>query len=263
MSLSNNLTILRRNLGAAGAILVLTGTMLTGQGMAGPLHDAAKAGDLAKIESLIAEGADLSEVLLPFGTPLHWAINGGRTEAAKALLEAGADPDADFKLAGMSLAPLQVAASNGYLDFARLLLEAGADPNYQSAPDDTTPLHLAAKYNHAELVALLLEHGADVTRIGTEYGSTPLQEAAVYNAPESAELLISAGASLDIADANDFSTPLHLTAEFGSLDVARVLVEAGCDLSAKTKLGRTALATARWAKHEDVVAYLESVGAPE
>ena len=245
------------------AVLFFAGALLAGPGIAGPLHDAARTGDLAEAENLIAQGADLAEIVKPYGTPLHWSINGRQIPAVKALLDAGADPDAHFELAGMSLAPLQVATSNRLLDIARLLLDAGADPNIQSAPDDLAPLHIAAQKNYADMVALLLEYGADVTRTGNYYGSMPLHEAAAFNAPEAAELLIAAGAPLDAVDAADSSTPLHLTAEFGSAAVARVLVAAGCDLSLKTKLGRTPLAVARWSKDEDVIAILESAGAPE
>ena len=41
--------------------------------LAGPLHDAAKSGDAAEVERLIAAGADVNEKDAAFNTALHWA----------------------------------------------------------------------------------------------------------------------------------------------------------------------------------------------
>ena len=57
--------------------------------------------------------------------------------------------------------PLIVASLYGHTEAARLLVESGADMNATSREGDTA-LHLAAFFCHGEIVALLLENGVDV-----------------------------------------------------------------------------------------------------
>ena len=71
--------------------------------------------------------------------------------------------------------PLHLAAFFGHLEAARILLEAGADAHAVSQNSLTnTPLHAATAGKHPEVALLLLENGArsDVTDAG---GYTPLQ----------------------------------------------------------------------------------------
>jgi ankyrin repeat protein len=103
-------------------------------------------------------------------TSLHLAAFFGGAEAVRALLAAGADPDADdanpFKVR-----PLHSAVSVGDRDATLALLEAGANPNVHQQ-GGYTPLHSAAHNDDAELVRLLLEHGADPS-LTTDDGQTP------------------------------------------------------------------------------------------
>src|SRR5262245_28294311 len=90
---------------------------------AGPLHDAAKAGDIAQIEKLLLEGAAINESSL--ATPLFFAIRGQHAQAAQLLIERGADVNAQSTWG----TPLHAAATKGMTATASLLLERGADPN--------------------------------------------------------------------------------------------------------------------------------------
>ncbi len=58
---------------------------------AGPLHDAAKDADIARLQELIAAGEDLEAQDKFVGTALHWAALTGNVDAARILIEAGAD----------------------------------------------------------------------------------------------------------------------------------------------------------------------------
>ena len=59
---------------------------------AGPLHDAAKSGDAAAVEQLIAGGADVSEQDAGLNTALIWAADKGHLEVVRVLAAKGAGP---------------------------------------------------------------------------------------------------------------------------------------------------------------------------
>jgi ankyrin repeat protein len=91
-------------------------------------------------------------------TALHYACFFGGAPAVAALLEAGADPDADA--VEPPVRPLHSAAAVQGAEAIRLLLEAGADPNAREAAG-FTPLHATAQHDDAASAELLLRHGAD------------------------------------------------------------------------------------------------------
>ena len=109
-------------------------------------------------------------------TPLHFAAMGGHVDAARALLDAGADPNAMSRHRFVKVRPLHTATalevSTGNPELVRVLLERGADANGRSEEGGFTPLHNAAGSGAAELVRILLEHGADLDA-KTDDGRTP------------------------------------------------------------------------------------------
>jgi ankyrin repeat protein len=90
---------------------------------------------------------------------LHYACFFGGAPAAAALLEAGANPEAEAANDSRVRA-LHSAAAARDAGCARLLLEAGADPDARQA-GGFTALHAAAQHDDEALAALLLQHGAD------------------------------------------------------------------------------------------------------
>jgi hypothetical protein len=89
-------------------------------------------------------------------------------------LEAGTDVDAKEPPGGST--PLLVAAIFGRTDAAKLLIEKGANVN-ASSNDGATALHGAAFFGHAEIVKLLLDKGAKVDAKNIR-GETPLDAVA-------------------------------------------------------------------------------------
>ncbi|WP_037412259.1 ankyrin repeat domain-containing protein [Candidatus Solirubrobacter pratensis] len=116
----------------------------------GPL-EAAALGDPAKLD-VNARGADGF-------TSLHLAAFFSGAATVRALLAAGADPNADAENP-LRVRPLHSAVAAHDRESATALLEAGADPNVTQR-GGFTPLHGAAHAGDAEMVALLLAHGAD------------------------------------------------------------------------------------------------------
>jgi ankyrin repeat protein len=113
------------------------------------LHDAVNAGDVARVQALIAAGADVNALNLT-GTPLHLAAATGQLMIAEMLVNAGADLEAECVPTGVR--PLHTAAIHNRTEAAQFLVDRGAD---MEAPDahGKTPLAVAAAYGNVEAAA--------------------------------------------------------------------------------------------------------------
>ena len=184
----------------------------------------------------ITDGESINKRVAPrvdVFTPLQFAVHAGRIEAARALLEAGADIT-DETPQGMGL--LTLAIANAHFELAAFLLEANADPN--AAKTGWTPLHQVVRtrtlnigqFPHPvatgsltslELAKLLLAHGADVDartaqpwadgwrgRFGLN--ATPFLVAAKGGDAQMMQLLADAGA--DVLAVNDNGTSALMAA---------------------------------------------------
>jgi hypothetical protein len=98
----------------------------------------------------------------------------GNIEAIKQHITAGTDVDAKEPPGGST--PLLVAATFGQVEAAKFLIEKGANVNATSN-DGATALHGAAFFCHTEIVKLLLDKGAEVNAKNIR-GETPLDAVA-------------------------------------------------------------------------------------
>jgi len=121
-----------------------------------PLMHAALLGDVALIQKLLTEGADVNGASTNGSTALIYATESGALEAIQSLLAAGADPS---KATNDGSTALMTASAGGDLRSVVLLLKAGADPNSQDA-HGYTALSIAKQRNHFEIVSLLKQSGA-------------------------------------------------------------------------------------------------------
>ena len=125
------------------------------------VYEAATFGRLERLNELLAGDLDRAREYSPDGfTALHLAAFFGQPEAARVLLEAGADPRAVSRNT-MRVQPLHSAVAARNLEAARLLLESGADPN-AGQQDEFTPLDGAVGGGDAAMEQLLRDHGATV-----------------------------------------------------------------------------------------------------
>ncbi|MGA9069601.1 MAG: ankyrin repeat domain-containing protein [Terracidiphilus sp.] len=128
-------------------------------GLCAPIHDAARSGDLAKVQALVKADPGLVS-----------------------------SPDEKY-----GQTPLHIAAFNGHKDVAEFLLTNKADVNAK-AKNGSTPLHLAAARGNQEIVELLLAFKADINAVDNE-GWSPLHSALVWEHKEIQDMLIAKGAT--------------------------------------------------------------------
>jgi len=155
----------------------------------GGLHEAAKSGDIARVEEMLNSGADINEKKA-FGTPLHFAAGFGQPGMVEHLLSKGADIDSWVEVGGT---PLITAAGSKRKECAEILLAHGANVNATGSTTlNETALHLAALHGYTDTVKLLIAHGADVEAKDLA-GRTPEDTARFGGQEEAARLLRAAG----------------------------------------------------------------------
>jgi ankyrin repeat protein len=173
-------------------------------------------------ETLVGKAGGMTALLL--------AARDGHIDAAKALLDGGADID---QVGGDGTSPLVIALLNGQFDLGMMLIERGADPNVVASTDGLSPLfatlqtqwagfntsqpqpnaHQLQKAQHMDVLKALLEHGADPNmrlkthitylvwsgQLGLDItGATPFWRAAYAQDLEAMKLLVAYGADPNI-----------------------------------------------------------------
>lgn len=157
-----------------------------------PLIAASDKGHLDVVEALLAANADVNFVDPSGRSALSWAVLHRQVEVVKVLLAAKADTEVTEKITGRTL--LLRAISSGSFEAARLLLDAGADVNARATGGETA-LMMAARWDEPESLDILrhlLAVGA-VVNAATPGGTTALAVAVREHRPRAALILREAG----------------------------------------------------------------------
>ncbi|MBV9718227.1 MAG: ankyrin repeat domain-containing protein [Candidatus Eremiobacteraeota bacterium] len=126
------------------------------------VFEAAAMGDAVRLRDLLAENAECATMWSDDGfTPLHLAAFFAKAECVRALIDTGADVDAQARNS-MAVRALHSAVTARSLPCVELLLEGGADPNARQTRG-YTPLHSAVNSGDAAIERALLDGGADPT----------------------------------------------------------------------------------------------------
>ena len=216
------------------------------------MHSAASGGQTEALRHLIAAGADV-DLISPFGffpgnvprnsphTPLATALGSGQLQAARFLLDNGANPAAQI-----------FAATN--TESMDLLIEYGAAIRGMRIPEIFRP-----RFNR-QFLQLPLAYGAVVDDTSL-LDILTLDDNALD--PEELEWLLDNGIRIG-GTLEDLTTILHFAIERTmSLAVVEVLVEAGADLNAVNIDGVTPLMLARARNSNDIADYLAEQGGTE
>lgn len=152
------------------------------------LARAACAGEVAKVNDLVAHGASPNARGAQGMTPLFWALHCGTPEAVEALLKAGANPN---QAIGTAETPLYRAATYKDPTYLRLMLKYGGDPNTPLTDGDTVlgAAFAAGQYgNQWQNYYALLEVGVDINLPSRTVGMAEFA-AAVGHPSKAVELL--------------------------------------------------------------------------
>lgn len=155
---------------------------------------AANQGDMAFIDSYLAEGGAVDERDGMGYTALHRAAQSGRLAVVTRLLDAGANPNVEMGESQENALIAAAGASANSADMVAALLRSGGDPNQANA-FGKTPLWAAVSMNNVEAARQLMDAGADPDTQVTGY--TPLMLAAHNKYSELVRLLLVRGADVE------------------------------------------------------------------
>jgi uncharacterized protein len=200
------------------------------------------------------------------------AVRRGDVDAARLLLDQGADPNLrEVVLTKPSLThrieggqptladtALIIAVQEGHTEIAKLLLDRGADVNGRGAAN-LTPLMEAARRSRADLTKLLLEHGAGLNQ-HSDYGDTAILIAANLGQTEVISLLLDHGADVN----GGRWMPLMKAIGNGCWDAVKLLITRGADVNRHDGMLLTPLESAMLSMssrgREEIAALIRAAG---
>jgi ankyrin repeat protein len=249
---------------SAALVLALAG--LAAAQAAPAIVDAAQAGDIKAVRTLLREKTDVDAAQPDGMTALHWAVQRNDLEMTNALLGAGANHAATNRTGAK---PLYLAAINGNAAIIGRLLDAGEDANAVLTGEGETVLMLTAFTGNPAAVKLLLDRGAEANTQQFR-GQTALMWAAAEGHAAVVKLLLERGADpklTSVASARPERRPpggmtaLLFAARQGKLDAARALVEGGADVNQASADSTSALLIAVVNGHYELATMLIEHGA--
>lgn len=234
---------------------------------------AAREGELESARLLVAAGANVNDTA-PYGvTPVILAAHSGNAELVKFLLDKDANPNAD----GPGYTALHAAILRGHEDAARVLLEHGANPNMKlrastpvrrAAVDfyfhpsfvGATPFWLAARFGHPAVMRMLAERGADARFVQHIEHWGERSKTSEYRREKVGDIT-AVMAAVGMGRGGGYRQPESAKREALALEAVKIAVELGVDINTADAGGFTALETATSRGYKSVVEFLVSKGA--
>merc|ERR1711991_189070 len=192
-----------------------------------PLHISSQIGDETCVDTLLLNGANVSQTDEEGCTPLYIAAGYGHFDCVERILahkDGGVAIISQAQVNGRT--PLFVAVRERHYETAKLLISEGADVNQGTKKKLMTPLHVACQMGELRFLHIILDVGGGVDVNKTmEAGMTPLFIASQFDQYKCVEALIKGGADVNKATNRVKSTPLFVAAEHGSRRSLNVLLK--------------------------------------
>ncbi|XP_072925215.1 neurogenic locus notch homolog protein 3 isoform X3 [Hemitrygon akajei] len=209
------------------------------------------------ISDLIYQGANLCAQTDRTGeTALHLAARYARADAAKRLLDAGADANAQDNT---GRTPLHAAVAADAQGVFQILIRNRATDLDARMVDGSTALILAARLAVEGMVEELIACHADVNAVD-EIGKSALHWAAAVNNVDATLVLLKNGANKDMQDSKE-ETPLFLAAREGSFEAAKMLLDHFANRDITDHMDRLPRDIAQERMHHDIVQLLDEYNA--
>lgn len=196
---------------------------------------------------------------LAAGAALIEAAAAGRVDEVASLIQTGAPLDAQD---AQGRSALLRAVAGDHVSVAKTLLDAGASPSTQAANRDT-PWLLAGALGRAEIIAAMLPRRPDLS-IRNRYGGNALIPACERAHVEAVKLLLTSGIDLDHVNDLGWTCLLEIVilGDGGARhqQVARLVLNAGANPSLADKDGVTPLAHARQRGQQAIARLIEQAG---
>jgi ankyrin repeat protein/beta-lactamase regulating signal transducer with metallopeptidase domain len=197
------------------------------------LHDAAAGGDIERVKSLLAAGADVNGKQDETGrTAPHCAVEAGHRNMAELLIAKGADVNARTTDKGWT--PLVCAVNERHAELVKLLLDEGAD-SAGKTDDGCAFLHQASRAGYLGIVKRLIAMGAEVNATYNK-GRCALGDAALNGHKDVVELLLAKGVDVNLQEAGR-GTALHAAARTGRTAIVDLLIAHGADVNLSAQNG--------------------------
>jgi ankyrin repeat protein len=262
-----------RDTAAAKALLAkgASPAAVTSTGMT-PLAMACESGDAELVRLLLNARADANQPLANGETPLMMAARTGSVPVIKQLLAAGAKIETREKLRGTTA--LMWAAANSNADAARLLIEKGADVNAHSsttAPGRRPYLADTGRARIQEFIdgrgqgGTVVQVDAEDARVSDDPEAGTVARKRLEEERVVARRTLSSFPTPDPVNKPDKRwgglTPLLFAAREGNLETVKALLEAGVDVNQTSEYGWTALLVATQNRYYRMGVFLLDRGA--
>jgi ankyrin repeat protein len=191
------------------------------------LHAAAAKGDVAEIEKLVKSGAPIEARDSSARTPLHVAAFMRKLEAARTLMQLGADANA---LEAQKYDIVTIAAVADDVPMLKVALEGGCKAGNITSPYYGTALIAAAHLGHDEVVSTLIAAKAPLDHVNNLGWTAVIESIVLGNGGKrhvaTLKTLVDAGANINLADRSG-ETPLTLAKRRGFKEMVEILEKAG------------------------------------
>ncbi|CAD6224562.1 GSCOCG00011795001-RA-CDS [Cotesia congregata] len=192
---------------------------------------------------LSKEGIQINLSTRCYGTALHHAIEKGKHNIVRKLVNAGADVNAVCMSRYDFMNPLQLAIRKHQIKISEFLVSRGADPlTLLRSTSSISPLRMAVREGKEEIVKFLIKHGADINEKSTHFESL-LIDAVRHRNNKIVKYLLDSDVDPNFPSNGGCNvTPLHIAIDTNNVDAVKLLLNHdNIDINRVTSNGNSVL----------------------